>query len=328
MTSKKAIGQTLSVVLSILLLWFSFRGVDWSAFMSSLKSCRWTYLVGSALVGATMPMCRSLRWRHTVLPFAPKISRRESIISNYVAYLVNMAIPLTHEATRCIITHRSQNGKEAPYDKLVGVAVTERACDIVCILIIFFVTAILSWDKYGLFVVTQAGGPRLRTLLLALIAIICAVAILDLMSHKSENKAMKAIRSFFSGMHEGLMTVFKLKRPLLYISETILLWVIYWLQLYLGTRAVPGLETLGAGDVLFLTLCSMLSTIIPVPGGFGAFHYVMATALAGLCGAAWTDGIAFATLVHESQTLALICLGAISIAFIPPSARKDITTKN
>lgn len=49
-------------------------------------------------------------------------------------------------------------------------------------------------------------------------------------------------------------------------------------------RAVSRLSELGTSDALFLMLVGSLSSLVPVPGGFGAFHYIVATALASVYG--------------------------------------------
>jgi len=132
--------------IAICLLCLSFRKIEWDSFLDAVASCDWFFLLLSALTGAMMPLCRSLRWRLTVQPFYPAVRVSDSVLSNYVGYLVNMAVPFTHEATRCVIMHRRTKGG-ASYDKLLGVALVERACDVVCVLLLFIVTAIISGGK-------------------------------------------------------------------------------------------------------------------------------------------------------------------------------------
>ena len=53
---KKILKYALLLVLVAVLLFFSFRGVDWSEFSADLKQCRWGWVIGiiAVLSGALM----------------------------------------------------------------------------------------------------------------------------------------------------------------------------------------------------------------------------------------------------------------------------------
>jgi hypothetical protein len=55
--------------------------------------------------------------------------------------------------------------------------------------------------------------------------------------------------------------------------------------------------------------------VVPVQGGFGAFHLITAMGL-GIFGISQEDGLVFATIAHESQTILLVTLGVISMAVL------------
>ena len=74
-------------------------------------------------------------------------------------------------------------------------------------------------------------------------------------------------------------------------------------------------------DALFLMLAGALSSIVPVPGGFGAFHFIVAAAVSYVYGLPFEFGIIFATLSHESQELNQLVWGGIS--FVIEQFRKD-----
>ena len=76
-----------------------------------------------------------------------------------------------------------------------------------------------------------------------------------------------------------------------------------------------------AGGSLLLMLAGALSSIVPVPGGFGAFHFIVAAAVSYVYGLPFEFGIIFATLSHESQELNQLVWGGIS--FVIEQFRKD-----
>ena len=53
---------------------------------------------------------------------------------------------------------------------------------------------------------------------------------------------------------------------------------------------------------------------MPVPGGFGAFHYIVALALSTVYSLPFDLGIIFATISHESQSLMMAVTGLASYA--------------
>ena len=79
--------------------------------------------------------------------------------------------------------------------------------------------------------------------------------------------------------------------------------------------AAPFLEGLDMIDALFLSLVGGLGFAVPVPGGIGAFHFIISLALAGLYGIPMEMGIIYATLSHTSQAITQIIFGVGSYAY-------------
>jgi hypothetical protein len=107
-----------------------------------------------------------------------------------------------------------------------------------------------------------------------------------------------------------------------------MIWVYYWLMAAciiwalqcvgpqgLSTElafALDWIGSLGMADALFLMCAGAVSSLIPVPGGFGAFHGVVAGALSSIYGIPFGAGLIFATLSHESQVIVNAACGACS----------------
>ena len=97
-----------------------------------------------------------------------------------------------------------------------------------------------------------------------------------------------------------------------FMLQTALIWAMYWLQIVFLTHALPAAEGMGIVDALFIMLAGSIASFVPVPGGFGAYHYLVALSLSSLYGFSWQMGIVFATIAHESQALTMIITGASS----------------
>ena len=79
--------------------------------------------------------------------------------------------------------------------------------------------------------------------------------------------------------------------------------------------AAPFLDQLDMIDALFLSLVGGLGFAVPVPGGIGAFHFVIGLALSTLYGIPMETGIIYATISHTSQAITQIIFGAASYGY-------------
>jgi glycosyltransferase 2 family protein len=66
---------------------------------------------------------------------------------------------------------------------------------------------------------------------------------------------------------------------------------------------------------LFILVVGGLGMSAPVQGGIGAYHYIVSQGLQ-LFGISSTDGIAYATLVHTTQTLLVVVLGIFALLML------------
>jgi uncharacterized membrane protein YbhN (UPF0104 family) len=117
------------------------------------------------------------------------------------------------------------------------------------------------------------------------------------------------------GIIDGLKSVTRMKRRGLFVFYSFLLWGLYLLMTYLLVFSTKPTSDLTIIDSLFILVIGSFGMVVPVQGGFGAFHIITAMGL-GLFGISREDGLVFATIGHESQTLMIIVLGAISMAIL------------
>ena len=89
----------------------------------------------------------------------------------------------------------------------------------------------------------------------------------------------------------------------------------YWSMSAFTMMAMPGLDGLGPVDALFLMVAGSFGWLVPVPGGFGAFHFIVSLALSTIYGIPFETGIIFATLSHESQAITMAGCGGISYLY-------------
>jgi len=109
----------------------------------------------------------------------------------------------------------------------------------------------------------------------------------------------------------------KLERKWEFIILTLLLWVCYAIMTWVVVFALPGItDSLNLVDGIFLLVIGSMGMTVPVNAGIGAFHWIVSRGLHFVYGLELSEGLVFATLQHESQTLLILILGVISLFFI------------
>ena len=123
------------------------------------------------------------------------------------------------------------------------------------------------------------------------------------------------IWGLFSGLMQGFSSCFRMQGKWKFLVSTALIWSMYWLMAASTMWAIPVLDGLNMIDALFLSLAGSLGWLVPVPGGFGAFHFVVSLALQAIYGIPFETGIIFATLSHESQAITMALFGGFSYGY-------------
>ncbi len=315
------------------LLYFSFRKVAWADLKSGLAQCRWSYVALAMAAGALSQYVRAIRWRMLILPVDGGMDRISVFNATNICLISNLVVPRSGEFVRCgYVTANSAPGpdghRKASYDKVLGTVVAERAWDIAMVALIAVVLVPLMWGQFK----TLAGGGMLgssdawkKLIIIALVGLALLAALFFLLwKFRSGPGLPSKAWNVVLGIWDGLKSFLKLEKGWLFIVLTVIVWGLYLLEscgiIWAVRGGAPEMSSLGVGDALFLMFVGTLSSFIPVPGGFGAFHTLVAGALSAVYGVPFALGLVFATLSHESQTLVQILLGGIS--FIWESVKK------
>lgn len=324
----KKISNILKYILSAavagILLYFSFKAVSWEDFIEGLKNCRWEYVVLGMIASVVAAWLRGVRWRQLLLPIDPSTKKITTFNAVNIGYIANFVFPRIGEFVRCgVITRRSattEDGteKKASYDKVLGTVVLERGWDMLSMLILLVVLLCARWEKFGSFFVTEMWEPvsaRISFSIWWLIAVLIAVmaaAGYVIWWGRERNPFCRRLWGILTGLMKGFSSCLKMDRKWLFFAQTAAIWGMYWAMATATMWAIPDLDGLNVIDALFLSLAGSLGWLIPVPGGFGAFHFVVSLALQAIYGIPFELGIIFATLSHESQAITMALAGGLS----------------
>ena len=103
-----------------------------------------------------------------------------------------------------------------------------------------------------------------------------------------------------------------MKNKALFLLYSALIWIMYMLMSYFVLKAIPQLSDALLADGLFVASLGNVASLVPVPGGIGAYHYLLKVSLMGLYGTTEEIGLLFATLCHELHAVLVIVLGVWS----------------
>ena len=311
---KKALKFTLSVLLAGALVYFAFRGVDWRSFADGLTRTRWGYIALFAVSAVLAIVFRALRWRDMLREIDPDALLLHTYDALNIGNVVNVVLPGAGEFVRCGYV----SNKNARYEKALGTIVMERAWDVIAIIVLILTALLVNWSCFGNFIRDQILVPisgRFDVsagLVLAAFAGTVALLVLLVRRHRASSRFLTKIHDFFVGIWRGFADAARMKHKARFVLYTVLVWTAYVMMSFFVLKAVPELSGLGFADALFISALGNFAALIPVPGGVGAYHYLVSLAFTGLYAIPATTGLLFATLSHEIHAVIMLLMGLAS----------------
>lgn len=327
--ASQIIKYAVSAALAAVLLYFSFRDVEWADFVEGVKACRWEFIVLSMVSGSFAFWLRAVRWRQLLLPIDDSITRVTAFNGVNIGNITNFVFPRIGEFIRCgVITRRSApvsadapEIKKASYDKVLGTVVLERSWELLVMLMLLAVVVIGGFDRFGGFFMEQIWTPMASRLdfniwwIVAVMMAAAAAGCYALWRFRDTNQFCRKVFGIFRGILQGFASCLKMERKWMFFAYTAFIWMTYWLMAASTMWAAPFLDHLDLIDALFLSLVGGLGFAVPVPGGIGAFHFIISLTLSAIYGVSTEVGLIYATLSHTSQAITQIFFGACSYAY-------------
>ena len=310
-------------VVALALVGLCLRSIDWQQFGRALKLCRWTYVLLSMALGIVVFYLRGIRYRMLLTPFDPSTSRLSCFNAYNIGNAVNLAIPRAGEFARVgyVVRHSALDGEGKrllSYDKALGALLTERLWD--ALVTVGMAAALLAvmWDGFGGYFLDSLESLESSHLLwgaLAALALLGGGGLYLAWHFRNKGGLWGKIWAFLEGIVRGLGSFTKMKNSWLFLLYTALIWTLYWLMSTCIVWALQDIEAfsqLTPRSAFVLMIAGSISAVVPVPGGFGAYHGAVCGALLGIWGIPIGTGMIYATLNHESQVLSQAICGLAS----------------
>ena len=305
----------LSFGLAGLLVWLAFRGIDWHEFFVGLKATRWGWIVLYLIVGYLALVFRALRWTQLVHPLDNDLHYGKVWDANNIGGMASIALPGSGDLVRTALLTTAK----LPYQTVFGTVMMERAWDILAILLMFVCSLVFAWGRFGGFFVDNIWHPLQTHVIilwgLAFIVLAIVVFIVLVRKLRDRSKFFGKLNDILEGFLTGFKTFAQVKNKFLFLVYSVLIWIMYMLMSYFVLKAIPQLSGALLSDGLFVASLGNVASLVPVPGGIGAYHYLLKVSLMGLYGTTEEIGLLFATLCHELHAVLVIVLGVWSYIF-------------
>ena len=302
------------------LLWLAFRETDPKTLWANLAGADYRFILLSMIMGYIAYISRGLRWNLLLASMGYRAKKASSIHSVAVGYLTNMAVPRAGEVARCTALNRLEN---IPISKLLGTVVLERAIDFLMLFLFLCGVLLTSYNDFLIFFEKASGAKQPTSegsnlvLLLGASVFLLLLGILWWKWHERirSHWAWHKLKDFASGLAEGFKTLSKIDNKGLFVVHTLIIWSMYFFMVYICIFALPATSTLSYSNMLFVMVAGAMGMVVPVPGGVGAYHYLVVLSL-GVLGVSETVGLSFATLVHSAQALMGIISGGVGFLYL------------
>ena len=295
--------------------------------IAAIKSIDAWYLIPICLVGFLSHFFRALRWTYLLETVDLKPTVVNTMFAVMIGYITNLALPRAGEVAKCTVLAKYE---KMPAHKMIGTIVAERAFDIVCLLVIAVITFLVQFNWISEYVgasVHRLGEkikrPENEKILLIVLAGIILVISASVIVYR-KNRETKFGR-FMKEMNRGILSILHMKKRWQFMSYTVLIWLMYTLQIYIGLKSLPATNHLGPLTALVVLVYGSVGMIV-TPGGIGLYPFLVAQIL-GVYMISDVPAQAFGWIAWVVQTGLIIILGVVSLLLIHTyNRRRDAQT--
>ncbi|WP_452597002.1 lysylphosphatidylglycerol synthase transmembrane domain-containing protein [Pontimicrobium sp. MEBiC01747] len=304
----------LPILLGVFLVWYSLQDVPLSTIFKYWKEADKSWIVLGVFIGLLSHLSRAYRWLFQLEPLGFKVKFGNSIMAVFATYLINYTIPRAGEVARASIL---TNYEGVPFEKGFGTIVAERVADLLVMLIIITITLFLEFDFIYSFLVERFNPIKV---IIGITGLIIAGAFFVFYIKKSTTGIALKIKNFVTGLIEGVLSIFKMKKKWPFIFHTFFIWGMYVLMFYVTSLSIPELNNVPFGAILIGFISASFS-IAATNGGIGSYPVAVFAAFS-IFGITKDPSYAFGWIMWASQTVMIIVLGGLSLLYLPIYNRK------
>ena len=308
--NKINLKNLLPIFIGVFCIYYSFKDISFSEFKEYFTKINYLWVFVGIFLGALSHISRSYRWKFLIEPLGYKLGFINSVLTVFSAYLINYTVPRAGDIARGTMISKYEN---IPFEKAIGTIVAERAVDVLCILIIILIGLIIEFDKISNKLIDFVEESDFSTVLLSLLIAVIVMATVYFVVKRF--KFYKKIKSFLSGLIDGITIIFKMKNRNQFIFHSIFIWLMYVLMFYFTSKAFVDLNQVTFFQLTISFTLAALSIMLS-NGGIGIYPLAVEESL-GWYGVQSATGLAFGWVMWLSQTLMVVIFGGLSLFVLP-----------
>lgn len=309
----------LPLILGCLLLWFLYRNMDITEITDVIKNgVNYKIILFSLIFGLGANIIRGFRWGLLIESLGQRFKLRNAILAVLGNYAVNLVLPRVGEVWRCGMVMKYD---KISFTKLLGTLLIDRVSDTIMVGLITLSIVIFNFDFFGSFF---AKNPALldgfysmfNSIWIYAIVVFFIVGGWFIFRYMSNFTLVKKAKDMLNNIWTGIKSVWVMKNKSLFIAETLLIWIGYFIYFYITFFAFDFTENLGISVGLIAFAMGSIAVAVPVQGGIGPWHFMVIATL--VCfGVNENDAAAFALVVHTVQTIWTGLCGLVGVVALP-----------
>jgi len=307
------------------LLWYVTKDQDLNKMFGEFRTANYYWIGLAAIVGTLSHVARAARWNIIIKSMGYKTRLSTTFYAVMIGYFANMVVPRLGEVSRCGVINKNS---KIPFNILLGTVVAERIFDSLCLLLLIILVVFFQFEflkgflnKYILHPLSLSFENNYITFIIVAVIIIVVIICLYVL-YKTFNKHLKnkpfyfKLKRVFIGFAEGIKAIVHIKQKWAFIILTIAIWTLYFLMPFLCFFSLKDTSGLGVSAGFTILVMGSLGMVAPVPGGIGAYHFIIITTLVQLFAINSASATSFAYISHTSQMVLVAVLGLFSFAVL------------
>jgi glycosyltransferase 2 family protein len=316
---------SLPLLAGLMLLFYAFKNVQLDDFLYKLNLTRYGWVIGSMLLSLVAYASRAYRWQLLLRAADQKVSTFRLTLAVFVGYLANLAFPRLGEVVRCVVLKKTN---QIPVSLSIGTVVTERIIDSLVLFFFLTIALLLEFDLIVTYFenILSTHHIPLDGILHAALTLLMIFSILFFVILRTNKSWSQRIKKMALEVLKGILTIKSIQSKSLFLTTTTVMWFTYFLMSYMIFFALEETSSLSLTAGFMLLVSGGIALALPVQGGIGTYHAMIAMML-GLYCIENTTGLFLATLLHSSQILSVVIFGGISLVItlsIEKNNRNDL----